>query len=147
MSREALLTRGLAKEANNLQALLAVLLAAGLLAGVPFGLVGVAWGVVAYSALGLGLSQWFLRRHIGLHLRDVIKGCLPSLALTVLSVAPVALWAAWQGVGKHNFVVFGLCGGLITALAWLAAVHALRHPLVAELEPIKRRLLALRPSA
>jgi O-antigen/teichoic acid export membrane protein len=146
LSREALLTRGLAKEANNLQAMLAVLLGVGLMAGVPFGLVGAAWGVAAYSAVGMLVSQWFLARHIGLDLASLVRGCLPSVTLTAVAVAPVALWAAVQGVGKHNYVVFGLGGGAATAAAWLVGIHLLRHPLVAELEPIKRRLLALRPS-
>ena len=146
LSREALLTRGLAKEANNLQAVLTVLLASGLLAGVPFGIVGAAWGGTAYAALGMGVSQWFLARHIGLGTAQMVKGCLPSLALTVLTVAPAALWAVVQGVDRHNFVVFGVGGGLLTAVSWLVGIHVLRHPLVAELEPIKRRLLAFRPS-
>lgn len=146
LSREALLTRGLAKEANNLQAVLAVLLGLGLLAGVPFGLVGVAWGVTAYTVVGMSVSQWFLGRHIGLRAADLFRGCLPSVGLTAVSAAPSALWALTQGVGKHNYVAFGIGGGLLTAVAWLAAIHWLRHPLVAELEPIKRRLMALRPS-
>jgi O-antigen/teichoic acid export membrane protein len=146
LSREALLTRGLAKEANRLQVVLTALLAAGLLAGVPFGLVGAAWGVAAYTVVGLVVNQWFLRRHIGLRSRDLIRGCLPSVTLTAIAAAPAALWAALAGVGPHNFVAFGVGGGLLTAVAWLAAIHGLRHPLVAELEPIKRRLMALRPS-
>ncbi len=146
LSREALLTRGLAKEANNLQAVLAVMLGVGLLAGVPFGLVGAAWGAAAYSALGMLVSQWFLSRYIGLKAADLVKGCLPSVTLTALTVAPVVLWAVVQGVGKHNFVVFGVVGGVLTGVSWLVAIHVLRHPLVAELEPIKRRLMALRPS-
>lgn len=146
LSREALLTRGLAKEANNLQAVLAGVLAAGLLAGVPFGLVGAAWGVAGYTVIGMLVSQWFLSRHIGLRTADLVRGCLPSVSLTALTVAPVAVWAAVQGVGKHNFVVFGVGGGALTVVSWLVAIHLLRHPLVAELEPIKRRLLALRPS-
>ncbi|MBI5718933.1 MAG: oligosaccharide flippase family protein [Burkholderiales bacterium] len=146
LSREALLTRGLAKEANNLQAVLAALLAAGLLVGVPFGLLGAAWGATAYSVGGMLVSQWFLSRHVGLKAADLIRGCLPSLALTVLTASPVALWAAVQGVGRHNYVVFGVGGGLLTVAAWLVGIHLLRHPLVAELEPIKRRLLSLKPS-
>ena len=143
LSREALLTRGLAKEANNLQAVLAALLAAGLLAGVPFGLIGAAWGVAAVAALGVLVSHWFLSRHIGLTTADLVKGCLPSAGVTAITVAPAALWAAVEGVAQHNFIVFGVVGGLITAASWLVAIHVMRHPLVAELEPIKRRLISL----
>jgi O-antigen/teichoic acid export membrane protein len=144
LSREALVTRGLAREANNLQAMLALLLATGLLAGVPFGLIGAAGGALASSALGVVVSHWYLSRHIGLRLLALVKGCLPSVALTAFTVAPTALWAALQGVGLHNFVTFGLGGGFVTALAWLVGIHVLRHPLVAELEPAKRRLQSIR---
>lgn len=147
LSREALVSSGRAREANRLQIVLAVLLAAGLLAGVPFGLVGAAWGVAAHSALGMLVSQWFLSRHIGLHAADLVRSCLPSVALTAMSAAPVALWAAFQGVGEHNFVLFGVGGGLLTALCWLVAIHVLRHPLAEELEPAMRHLRALWSSA
>lgn len=146
LSREALLTRGLAKEANNLQAVLAVLLVLGLLAGVPFGLIGVAWCVAAVSLLGMGVSHWFLARHIGLRVADMVKACLPSLGLTAITVAPTVLWAATQGVGAHNYIAFGVVGGVLTAVAWLVGLHVMRHPLVAELEPIKRRLMAFKHS-
>lgn len=144
LSREALLTRGLAKEANNLQAILAVLLGLGLLVGVPFGLVGVAWGATAYTVVGMAVSQWFLARHIGLKAGDLVRGSLPSVAITGVSVAPAVLWAAVQGVGPHNYVAFGIGGGVLTVIGWLVAIHWLRHPLAAELEPIKRRLLSRR---
>jgi len=146
MSREAMLTRGLAKQGNNLQTILTVVLGVGLLVGVQFGLEGAAWGTVAYSATGIAISHRYLARYAGLRAIDLWKACLPSLAITLVTVAPVGLWAAVQGVGKHNFVVFGVLGGVITAVSWLVAIHLFRHPLVAELEPIKRRLLALRPS-
>lgn len=145
LSREALVSRGLSREANRLQWLLFCLLGLGLLGGVYFGLMGAAWGVTASTALGLAASHWFLSRHLGLRLPALIKGCLPSLVLTAWTVAPVALWAAVQEPGPDNFVAFGVGGGFVTALAWLSGVRLLRHPLAAELEPVMRRLLMLRP--
>lgn len=146
LSREALVTRGLVREANNLQVMLALLLAAGLLAGVPFGLIGAAWGVAAHSALGLVLSHWYLSRHIGLGALALIAGCAPSVALTILTVAPAALWASSHGLGQDSYIVFGLGGGFATAVAWLVALHVLRHPLVGELEHVMRRFRSVKSS-
>jgi hypothetical protein len=69
-----------------------------------------------------------------------VRGCLPSLAICAIAVAPAALWAFVEGVGDHNFVRFGLGAGLLTALAWLMALRLLRHPLLDELRPIGERI-------
>jgi O-antigen/teichoic acid export membrane protein len=143
MSREALLTRGLAKEANTLQVILTLLLLVGLLLGVPFGLVGEALGVMGAVACGVVVSQWFLLRCVGLHARDLAKACAPSATLCALSISPAAIWCALTGVTEDNYIVFGVGGFAVTFATWLVAIHLLRHPLLSELEPIKRRLSSL----
>lgn len=140
MSREALLARGLAKEANSLQTLLVLAQLAGLSMVVPFGLSGAVWGVASASIVGVFLSQWFLAKGIGLRARDLFRACLPSSFVTLMSIAPVLAWAMVEGVGMWNYLAFGVGGGALTALVWLLAVHVLRHPIVEELAPIKRRL-------
>ena len=147
MSREALLTRGLAKEANTLQIILTILLLLGLLLVIPYGLVGAAFGVAAAVLCGVFASQWFLSRCIGLRARDLIRACTPSAVLSGVTIAPAALWAALEGVTKDNYVVFGVGGFALTVATWLVAIHLLRHPLLAELEPIKRRLSSMLVSA
>jgi O-antigen/teichoic acid export membrane protein len=143
MSREALLTRGLAKEANSLQFLLLLLGALSLSLIVPYGLIGAAWGATAACAAGVMLSQRYLALHLGVRARAVARGCLPSAVLTAVTIAPAALWALVVGVNERNYITFAVVGAVLTAASWIAAVQWLRHPIVAEFEPIKRRLAGL----
>ncbi len=140
LARDALLVRGRAREGNRLQLIVVVLQVCGLLLVVPFGLTGAAWGVVASTALTLAATQRFLSRGIGLRLRDLVKGCLPSLYLSAFAVAPAAAWSFWMGVGEQNFLTFGIAGSVVTAACWLVGVHLVRHPVAAELLPMRRRL-------
>lgn len=142
MSREALLARGLARDANSLQMILVALQVGGLLLVIPFGLTGAAWGMAAAAAVGLVTAQWFLARGIGLTIRDLMRGCAPSLAISVIAVFPAGLWALSTGVGEQNFVAFGLVGGGVTALCWLLALKLLAHPILNELAPIVVRVRA-----
>ncbi len=144
LSREALLVRGRAKEGNRLQCIVVLLQVCGLLMVVPFGLQGAAWGFTAAALASLVVTQLFLARWIGLGTWDLVRGCLPSLYLCLLSVAPAAVWAFVEGVTVENFVLFGTVGAAVTAVCWLTALHALRHPLVDELAPLKRRIAAWR---
>lgn len=140
MSREALLARGLAKDANTLQTLLLVAQVLGLTMVLPFGLQGAVWGLAAAAAAGVFLSQWFLARGIGLRASDLVRACLPSAYVSLLAATPTAIWALIDGVNLENYLTFGFGGGSLTALTWLVAIHVLRHPIVDELAPIKRRL-------
>lgn len=147
MSREALLARGEARAANNVQIGLLILQVLGLLAVVPFGLQGAAWGVLCASGLGILVSQHQLRR-IGVPASALLAACLPSLGLTSVAIAPVALWVAFRGVGEGEHLVFGALGFAVTALVWLAALLVTRHPLGVELRSAARSLRGrLRPSA
>jgi O-antigen/teichoic acid export membrane protein len=140
MSREALLARGLARQANSLQMGLLLLQGLGLAAVVPFGLVGAAWGMLAAAACGLVLSQWFLARGIGLRAGDLLRACLPSLAILAGALAPAALWAVLSQAQHQQHVLFGLGGAALTAGAWLLMLHSLRHPLMAEIHGLIGKL-------
>jgi O-antigen/teichoic acid export membrane protein len=140
LAREALLTRGLARDANSLQVLMAVLLALGLLLGVPFGLAGAAWGVLAATVANTIASQWLLRRRVGLKARHLLRACWGSFAITLVTVAPTAAWAALSGVDESNYLVFFFGGGALTVLMWLLAVRTLRHPLADEIWPALNRV-------
>lgn len=144
LARDALLVRKRAREGNRLQIILVALQVGGLLMVVPFGLQGAAWGYTAAALVGLVVTQRFLVKWIGLRTRDLVRGCLPSLVLCVVSVAPAATWALWRGVDDTNFLAFGVAGGCMTVICWFVALHALRHPLVDELAPIKRRVASWR---
>lgn len=147
MSREALLARGLARQANSLQIGLLLLQALGLAAVVPFGLPGAAWGVLAAAACGMLLSQWFLARCIGLRAADLLRACRPSLFLLVGALAPSALWALLTDARLQNHVLFGLGGGLLTLLSWLLMLRWAGHPLLEELLNLTRKLRPKSPNA
>lgn len=140
MSREALLSRGLARQANALQMGLLALQISGLLMVIPFGLHGAAWGVMAASACGVILSHQFLARGIGLRAVDMWRACRPSLVLTVGSVAPAAAWAALTGVTTQNHIAFVFGGGALTAACWLVMARLLGHELMQELQATARRI-------
>ena len=140
LSREVLLACGHAKEANGLQMRQQLLVVAGLLAVIPFGLIGAAWGVFAASACGVALTQSYLSRSIGLRARDLIRACLPSAMLCLVSAAPVAAWSAIQGVSAENYIRFGVAGAVMTALAWFACIFVTGHPLGREVADFGRHV-------
>ncbi|TMH34175.1 MAG: lipopolysaccharide biosynthesis protein [Betaproteobacteria bacterium] len=146
MSREALLARGEARAANSLQIGMLLFQIIGLLAAIPFGIIGAAWGVLAASGCGIYLSQWYLARGIGLRASELLRSCVPSLYLTIGAVAPAAAWAMVTGVTLDNYVSFGVIGGLMTATSWLFTLHLLKHPLMKEIvESTRHTIAVLRP--
>lgn len=144
MSREALLARGLARDANSLQTLIIVAYVLGLMLVFPFGLQGAVWGIVLSALASNVLSQYYASTRLGLAWRDLLRACRSSLYIGALAVAPAALWALVDPVGMHNYVAFGVGGALLTAACWVAAVRWLGHPLFVEIEPLLRRLAVWR---
>jgi O-antigen/teichoic acid export membrane protein len=140
LSREMLLARGEAKQANALQIRQQCLLVIGLLAAVPFGLAGAAWGVLVASGCALVLGQTYLARVIALRMRDLAQACLPSAILCVVSVGPAAAWLALRHVGEANYISFGLVAAIVTASAWLTCIHLIGHPLGRDIFDLGRRL-------
>jgi O-antigen/teichoic acid export membrane protein len=133
LSREALLACGAARQSASLQVVIVLLQIGGLAAGASAGLVGAGWGLVAASAIGVLVAQWQLARTINLSISEMAHHCLPSLYLMGLTVAPIALWSALEGVSESNYIRFGLIGGLVTAATWLVAMRLLRHPFANEI--------------
>ena len=133
MSREALLARGHARAANSLQIWLVLLQIAGLLAAVPWGVTGAAIGLAVATLLGALVAQIYLRRHLGLSGRELLRTCGGSLVVTAGAVAPAAAWAAFAGVTLDNYIAFGVLGALLTALSWLATLALLDHAVMHEL--------------
>ncbi|MCM8626411.1 lipopolysaccharide biosynthesis protein [Accumulibacter sp.] len=133
LAKEALVAVGEIKRSNLLQIGIQTSRIAGLLAVVPFGLVGACWGLLGASVFGLFLSQSFLSRALGLHARDVLRSCLPSLCVALFSTAPLACWAVVERIAEDNFVRFAVVGGGIVPVLWLLALRAARHPLWSEI--------------
>lgn len=146
-SREALLAKSLAKDANALQIMLVIVYALGLLFVVPFGLYGAAWGSVAASIASTALSQHFIATRLGLGARELARACGPSVTVTAFSVALPTLWALLDPPSASGYLAYGFGATLLTVVSWLVAVHALKHPIAGELAPIKRRLMGWRRQA
>lgn len=136
LAREALLAIGKAKASNNLQASLVAVQVGGLMLGVPFGLEGAAWGLLAAAMAGASISHRSLHQAIGLRLVDVTRVCLPSAYLTAVTIAPVSVWVSIEGINEHNFVRFALLGGVMTTVMWLGGLKILGHPLWQEVAKV-----------
>ncbi len=139
LSREALVARGEVRRANTLQIQIVLMQLAGLLAGIPFGLQGAAWGLVAAALAGTACSQWHLHRVLGLSIGDMLAGCRSSAILSASTVFPLAAVAFVSPPGESNYVRWGVLGALASAALWLTGLRLLRHPLWGHLELIVLR--------
>lgn len=142
LSREALLACGQARRASLLQAGLLALQVCGLMAVVPFGLEGAAWGLLAASAVGVGLSQWHLHRAVGLRTRDMAHTCVPSALVTMCTLVPATAGYLAFGVTADNYIPFAILGSIATAAAWLGAMRWVGHPMQCEVEHATQWLLS-----
>lgn len=147
LSREALLARGEARRASGLQLQLVALQLIGLAAVVPWGMMGVAYGLLAAAVAGLLVAQWHLKKTIGVSFADLGRACLPSAMLSLVVLGPLAAMLWLVPIGEHNYLRYGLIGGSACALLWVFGLRWLRHPLWAELSgPLQRGLARLRGS-
>jgi len=138
LGKEALIARGQVKESSHLQLGIQGLRIIGLLAVVPFGLVGACWGVVFGMAGGAVLSHRRLARSISLTTRELAAAVLPSLRIAFLVNLPVALLTWLVPPTEENFAWLGLLGGLFCAGGWLLAVWQTRHPIWIECVSVGR---------
>jgi len=136
LAKEALIASTDVKRSNSLQIGLQSARVAGLLAVIPFGLSGACFGLLAAALVGSALSQWNLQRALSLRLSDVVKACMPSALITILTVAPVAVWTLLEPVGEQNYFRFATIGGSMSAALWLLSLCFLRHPLWDEIATI-----------
>lgn len=132
-SNQALFALGNAPLANRTQLVVQGLRVMGLLAVIPFGLLGAAGGLVVAAGLGVVFVYRVLVRHAGLTLPVLWRAAWPSLRLTAFSILPFALVVAWWPPSEENYLIVGPVGGVLTAAAWLCAARGLRHPAWSEL--------------
>lgn len=127
LAKEALIAGGDARAARRLQVVLQALRIGSVLATLPF-LEGACWGLLAAALAGAAWTQRVLARRMGLPFGDVARACAPSLAIALISTAPVLLWA-WLGrIGEDNYLVTATVASACFAVLWLASLLALRHP-------------------
>lgn len=129
LSKEVLIAADDVKRSNALQIWLQSIRIVGLLAVIPFGLTGACFGLLAAALIGSALSQWNLYCSIGLEFKDVIKSCIPSALITLLTIAPVVAWTVFEPISELNYLRFAFVGGGGTALIWVFSLKFFQHPL------------------
>jgi O-antigen/teichoic acid export membrane protein len=133
LAKEAIIAAGHVDRSNSLQFWVQGSRILGLLAVIPFGLAGAAWGLAAASVVGTLFAQWMLWRTVSLRPSMTIQSCLPSAYITLFSVWPVSLWMTFIGISEANFIHVVLGGGIITGALWLVAVRRFLPSLWAEI--------------
>ncbi len=128
-SKECMLSKGLAKESNNLQILIQLLRVAGLMAVFKYGLLGASWGLFAAAVAGMLVSHVFLARHVGVRAGEVLQTLWPSLQVTAITVAPLALWALFKPIDESNYVAVLVGAGAAAVVLWPLALKLTHHPL------------------
>lgn len=150
-AKEAMLAVGKAKESSALQVWTQVMRVVGLLAAIPFGLVGACWGLLVAAVGGAWLAHRYLARVIGLRWDEVMRVARPSLALALLAVLPAWVWSVLVTVGEGNYILFALLASVLTGTLWLLGLRLVRHPLWGEIgllfEGVRARVWAARGPA
>ena len=129
LSKEALIAAEDVKRSNLLQMGIQGSRILGLFFIIPFGLTGACFGLLAAAIFGFALAQWSLNFSIGLRLIEVIERCVPSAIITLLTVAPVAVWTTLEPVTELNYLRVLFIGGLVAVLIWVSFLKYLKHPL------------------
>ena len=143
-SKEALLANGLVKQSSALQIGVQLLRVLGLLAVIPWGLEGAAWGLLVAAGFGAWLSHHYLWRLLGLQLREVLRALSPSAMVTLICVAPLAAYTAYRPIDESNYLPVATIGGAAGVLLWVLGLRLTRHPLWPEVaagaQAVLRRL-------
>ncbi|MEW6293381.1 MAG: lipopolysaccharide biosynthesis protein [Pseudomonadota bacterium] len=141
LATEALIAAGRVALSNLLQFMLQSLRVVGLLAVIPFGLPGACWGLVLAAGSGLLLAQVMLKHAIDLQWSDIIKECLPNLAITAATSLSTGLTYYLFGLVSVDEYLFRLMVGcLVFCLIWLLAVRKLAPSLWQEINTLANRL-------
>jgi hypothetical protein len=104
---------------------------------------------VAMSALltlpfQAAVAIYFVGRHINLNLADLVLATKKSGIVTICSGTTIAICASVIDSGVIGPVLGIFVGFLMAAVAWLAAVLVVRHPLLVELRaPASQTLSAI----
>lgn len=141
LAKEVLIANGDVHVANRLQAVQQCARVIGLLAAIPFDLIGACWGLLAAGFAGSVWAHRVLAFRIGLTLRQVVQTCAPSVKITLISTAPAVLWAFVGDIGEQNYAVVLVAVGIGGLLLWVVTLRYLDHPIWAEIQKIRSRLL------
>ena len=142
LAKEALLAHGLVKLSSRLQVLLQACHVLGLLAVIPFGLLGGCWGVLAASVAGLLISQWHLWTGVQLRWAHLWQACRGSFVVTAITLTPMLVSLPFVSATEANYGRFMVLGGATTALMWLLALRFTQHALWSELATVASAVAA-----
>lgn len=140
LATEAIIATGRVDRSNALQFGIQGARILGLLAVIPFGLAGAAWGLFAAALFGCGYAQWMLRRSIGLGLGPVLAALRPSAQIALVTVAPLAALVGWLPVDATNYLWYVGGGGIASATLWLFAVKTFHPVFRKEIDNLARRI-------
>jgi O-antigen/teichoic acid export membrane protein len=108
------------------------------------GVEAVAMSALLTLPLQAAVAIYFVGRHLNLHLADLVLATKKSAIVAICSGITVAICAAMVDSGVIGPVSGILVGFLVAAVAWLAAVLAVQHPLLVELRaPASQTLYAI----
>ncbi len=109
---------------------------------------GLAWMAISRIATGFAFVAIYaplMREMLTFAWRDLTLVYLRSTAVTLAAILPaVALYRIWHVPAEAGFVQI-LCAAVLGALAWLAAMWLLRHPLLGEIVALARQLTGAVP--
>ena len=112
---------------------------AALMLAAPFGLVPVAWAVVAGAVFRSWLTYRVLRRLQRMQVRQLLAAVRNSAAVAAVSLVGPLLVQQWcDGITQQL-----VAGGASALLLWLAAVLLLEHELAIECRPLLEKITAL----
>lgn len=141
LAKEALIAAQDVRRSNRLQIYLQSARIIGLFAVVPFGLKGAAYGLMLASIVGFLIAQHELAGVIGLRYSDLFRAVRHSLGVTTVVATGLLVMLWLDPVNETNFFRTGVAGGVITAVLWLLALRAWRHPLWFEIGAIASKVL------
>ena len=136
LAKEALLAHGMVKLSSRLQVLMQLGHVLGLLAVIPFGLLGGCWGVLAAAVAGLLISQWHLWTGVQLRWAHLWQACRGSCVVTAIALTPMLASLPFVSATETNYGRFMILGWGATLLMWLLALRVTRHALWSELADV-----------
>lgn len=134
MARYLFVATGRVKEQAQVDVLAVPVRLLALLMAAPFGLVGMAWAVVAGSLFRSWITLRYLRKLAGIGLMDLLVASRKSAVLACVAVGLPALLAPLHPGGAAVVLL-----AAVAALLWLATIVLVRHPLNDEFRLAWRR--------
>lgn len=129
LATEVMIAEGRIDQSNRLQFFVQGLRLASLLLIIPFGLPGACWGLALAAVSGAFVSHRFLRRIIGLNLKDVVRACTPSALVATLSALPALAIYSLIDQSEQNYLLVFVGSSVATGITWLAALRLFQHPI------------------